>query len=330
MRDWLAYLRRRWLLLLYWALSLAVVLLAAFLGGQDISLFWYAEGVVTFLLLLLLALDGSRSLGRLRQVRALKDRLGALPRALPLPDDAMEAAYGELIGELSLQAAALQRELERNQAESLTYYTLWVHQIKTPIAAMRLVLQNGGGPGDAAVLRQELFKIERYAELALQYIKLQDIASDLVVTHCDLNALVRESVKKYGLLFVYQGLSVELAPLAADVVSDAKWLRFLLEQIISNAAKYTRKGGLRIYMEGERLALEDTGIGIRPEDLPRIFERGYTGYNGRLDGRASGIGLFLAKQVADTLGIALSVQSKLGEGTKVTLRFPDGDTFRFM
>ena len=136
--------------------------------------------------------------------------------------------------------------------------------------------------------------------------------------------------EKYALLFIHQGLSVEIGPLAETVVSDKKWLSFLLEQIISNGAKYTHTGGMRIYMEGERLVLEDTGIGIRPEDLPRIFERGYTGYNGRLDSRASGIGLYMAKRVADALGIALAVESQLDQGTRVFLRFPDRDAFRFM
>ena len=209
------------------------------------------------------------------------------------------------------------------------YYTLWAHQIKTPIAAMELVLRQDTSP-QAEVLKQELFKVQRYAELALQYNKLQDLASDLVITRCDLNAILRECVKKYALLFIHQGLSVEIAPMTETVVSDKKWLGFLLEQIISNGAKYTHTGGMRIYMDGERLVLADTGIGIRPEDLPRIFERGYTGYNGRLDSRASGIGLYMAKRVADALGIALAVESQLDQGTRVFLRFPDGDAFRFM
>lgn len=194
---------------------------------------------------------------------------------------------------------------------------------------MELVLRQDTST-QAEVLRQELFKIQRYVELALQYNKLQDLASDLVITPCDLAAILRECVKKYALLFIHQGLSVEIGPLAETVVSDKKWLSFLLEQIISNGAKYTHTGGMRIYMEGERLVLEDTGIGIRPEDLPRIFERGYTGYNGRLDSRASGIGLYMAKRVADALGIALAVESQLDQGTRVFLRFPDRDAFRFM
>ena len=324
-----AYLRSRWQLLLFYGIVMAILLLAAFLGGQDMALALYAGAMISFLLLLLLLAEGSRFCGRLRQLQHLLRRLGSLPASLPRPDGAMEATYGSLIEELAQEAAALRRALEKNQADSLAYYTLWVHQIKTPIAAMELVLRQDTSP-QAEVLKQELFKVQRYAELALQYNKLQDLASDLVITRCDLPALLRECVKKYALLFVHQGLWVELGPLAETVVSDKKWLGFLLEQIISNGAKYTHTGGMRIYMEGERLVLEDTGIGIRPEDLPRIFERGYTGYNGRLDSRASGIGLYMAKRVADALGIALAVESRLDQGTRVFLRFPDGDAFRFM
>ena len=299
-----AYLRSRWQLLLFYGIVLAILLLTAFLGNQDMGLALYAAAMLTFMLVLLLLAEGSRFCGRLRLLQRLLQRLGALPSGLPRPDGAMEAAYGALIEELSQQGAALRRALEKNQADSLAYYTLWVHQIKTPIAAMELVLRQDTST-QAEVLRQELFKIQRYVELALQYNKLQDLASDLVITPCDLAAILRECVKKYALLFIHQGLSVEIGPLAETVVSDKKWLSFLLEQIISNGAKYTHTGGMRIYMEGERLVLEDTGIGIRPEDLPRIFERGYTGYNGRLDSRASGIGLYMAKRVADALGIAL-------------------------
>lgn len=114
---------------------------------------------------------------------------------------------------------------------------------------------------------------------------------------------------------------MEIAPLAGSVVSDAKWLGFILEQLLSNAVKYTNEGGVKICMESGRLVIEDSGIGIRPEDLPRIFEKGYTGYNGRVDTRASGVGLYLTRQVADALAIRIDVRSQLGHGTRVALSF---------
>ena len=248
--------------------------------------------------------------------------------ALHRPQDALEGACQAIVRALAQGHQEASRALETAQNENLTYYTLWVHQIKTPIAAMRLVLRENDS-AEALVLRQELFKVERYAELALQYVKLREIANDLVIERCDLGRIVRESVKKYGLLFVYKGLSVEIAPLAGSVVSDAKWLGFILEQLLSNAVKYTNEGGVKVCMESGRLVIEDSGIGIRPEDLPRIFEKGYTGYNGRVDTRASGVGLYLTRQVADALAIRIDVRSQLGHGTRVALSFPDADTFRF-
>ena len=181
-----------------------------------------------------------------------------------------------------------------------------------------------------ALLRMELFKVEQYADLALKFIKLSDIASDLVIEQCDLNEIAHASVKKNSLLFVYQKLSVKIEPLAKSVPSDSMWLGFILGQLLSNAVKYTRTGGVRIYMDGSALVVEDTGIGIRKEDLPRIFEKGYTGYNGRMDNRASGIGLYLVKRTADALNIQIHVESELGNGTRVRMTFPKHDEFMQM
>jgi len=150
--------------------------------------------------------------------------------------------------------------------------------------------------------------------------------SDLVIERCDLGGIVHECIKKFGVLFIYKKLSVDISPIDFIVLSDRRWLLFILEQIISNAIKYTAKGGIRVYMQGRQLVIEDSGIGIRTEDLPRIFSKGYTGYNGRLDSRASGVGLYLAKKAAYALKIAIRVESAVGRGTKALLSFPNPDT----
>jgi signal transduction histidine kinase len=242
---------------------------------------------------------------------------------LPEPSDALEGDYIRLLGELCTAYDALKKRLAKSQNESLDYFTLWVHQIKTPIAALRLVLSQADNNlvDDAditGIIRQELFKIERYADMALRYIKLTDIASDLLIEKIILGELIHESAKKFGILFVYQRLSLDIEPCGVTILSDKKWLAFIIEQIISNAVKYTSKGGVSIYMEGGRLAIKDSGIGIRPEDLPRVFSKGYTGYNGRIDNRASGIGLYLAKKAAD----ALRIQSELIQGSARAQRSP--------
>ena len=253
----------------------------------------YTVLLMSFFLAIILFCDWIRFAHRRRALRELS--LYAPPRELPSPTDALQADYIRALGELAAAYDGLKARLNAAHGETLEYYTLWVHQIKTPIAALTLLLADMES-GQAGVMKQELFKIEQYADLALRYIKLEDIASDLVIECCELGVVVRECVKKFGLLIVYKRLSVIIEPIQANMLSDKRWLSFILEQALSNAVKYTPAGTIRISLENNRLTVTDTGIGIRPEDVPRIFSKGYTGQNGRLDGRASGIGLYLAKK----------------------------------
>lgn len=321
----LSYLKYRLQLILFYAVAVAITLAVQYLANQEMLYARYTVLLMSFFLLVILLIDGARYLRRLKAVRSLSERITRAVNELPQPANALEAGYTELIEELSVAYDSTKKRLSAAQNGSLEYYTLWVHQIKTPIAALRLVLQKMEGE-NAGVIRQELFKIEQYADLALRYVKLSDISADLVIEECSLNDIVRESVKKFGVLFIYQKLAIDIETGGGKVTSDKRWLGFILEQILSNAIKYTQKGGIRIYTHNGTLVIEDSGIGIRPEDLPRIFEKGYTGYNGRLDNRASGIGLYLAKKAADALNIRISVQSKPGAGTKVSLVFNNADT----
>ncbi|MEG1548423.1 MAG: sensor histidine kinase [Clostridia bacterium] len=329
MNKLLAYLKYRLILLLFYIISVFFVLFLSYLGEQNMQLAWYTVELLSFFLLIILLVDGTRFIKKLKALDKLTRQYSNLVLELPEPSNAQELCYTELLCELERKCGELKQMIKTARSDSMDYYTLWIHQIKTPISALKLVLQSRDD-SQAGIIRQELFKIERYAELALRYVKLTDISSDLVIEHCDLNSVVHESVKKYGLLFVYGKLSVDIQPLADDVISDRKWLAFIIEQLLSNAVKYTHDGGVTIYMDGASLVIEDSGIGIRAQDLPRIFEKGYTGYNGRIDERASGIGLYLCRRTAEALSIDILVRSKVGKGTAVTLRFPDADTFRFM
>ena len=209
------------------------------------------------------------------------------------------------------------------------YYTMWTHQIKTPIAALRLLLQ-----GEKQQL-EELFKIEQYAEMALHYARLDSISSDLLFQTQDVAAILRAAVRKYSILFIGSGLSFALEEFSLHEVTDEKWLSFVFEQILSNALKYTQDGAIQIYgldRQGEKthgeaafIVIEDSGIGIREEDLPRIFERGFTGHNGRMDKRSTGIGLYLCRQILDRLSHTIRVESRMGQGTKVIVGFARED-----
>lgn len=231
-----------------------------------------------------------------------------------------------------------QEDREEKEADRRDYFLMWAHQIKTPIAAMKLLLEEAGDCRNNFRMREELFKIEQYAEMVLTIQRLENIAADLVLQEYALAPLLRQAVRKYSVLFINKGLQVEVPEEECRVLTDEKWFAFCLEQILSNAIKYTEKGKVTLGItwqnvprepseEGGQencviLYIEDTGMGIRTEDLPRIFDKGFTGYNGRVDKRATGIGLYLCKRICRQLGITISVGSRFGEGTRVELAIP--------
>ena len=213
------------------------------------------------------------------------------------------------------------RKRWQHYQENEDFFALWAHQIKTPIAALTVLLQEEDL--DIAASRQELLKIEGYVEMALGYTRYENMGNDLVLESQPLDQLVKNVVKKYSTMFIYKHLSVRLDHLEYHVLTDEKWFSFVLEQILSNALKYTMQGGIHIYGEedsdGLCVIIEDTGIGIRKEDLPRVFEKGFTGYNGRVDQKASGLGLYLCKGICTKLGHRLSIESELEKGTRVMI-----------
>ena len=243
-----------------------------------------------------------------------------------VPGD-LEALYRSMIAKMRQEKEELIFEDQKRYTEMMDYYGMWAHQIKTPIAAMRILVQSGmdreENEENQKLFRQlqmELFKTEQYVEMVLSYLKIGDIAKDMVLERCDLGKVVRQAVKKYSRLFILQKLSLEMGEIAEIVLTDEKWLSFVVEQILSNALKYTKSGSVSIYLEQEGvLVIKDTGIGISAEDLPRIMEKGYTGYNGRIDKPSTGIGLYLCKKVMDKLHHQLRIDSEDGKGTKVVL-----------
>jgi len=261
---------------------------------------------------------------------------------LPAPNNYMEELYGKLLQELFDNRSELYSKMKKQESESTDYYTLWVHQIKTPIAALQLLLQTEDCKQNIMIMKQELIKIDQYAEMALHYLRLQYMSSDILLKECNLYEIVKQSVKKYSISFIGKKLSLNLEEFDGTVISDEKWLGFVIEQILSNCIKYTQKGGISIeYIEANHnshgndklkhaylvtsfdavLCISDTGIGIKEEDLPRIFEKGFTGYNGRMDKKSTGIGLYLCKQVVNKLGFAIRVTSEVGKGTMFQIQF---------
>lgn len=223
-----------------------------------------------------------------------------------------------------------QSDREEKEADRRDYFLMWAHQIKTPISAMKLLLEEAGDCKNNFRMREELFKIEQYAEMVLTIQRLENMAADLVLQEYELAPLLRQAVRKYSVLFINKGLRVEVPDDECRVLTDEKWFSFCLEQILSNGIKYTEKGKITMGINRDCrekedyvvLYIEDTGMGIRPEDLPRIFDKGFTGYNGRVDKRATGIGLYLCNRICRQLGILITVESRFGAGTKVELTIP--------
>lgn len=246
-----------------------------------------------------------------------------------LPDDLTELLkkyrgesdrdYQAILEKLQEQSLRDRQETERRLADNLDYYTTWVHQIKTPIASMRLRLAGEDSPR-ARVLLEDLFRIEQYVEMVLTYQRLDSGSTDYVFRECSLDEIVKGALRKYAGQFIAKGIRLEYAGLTQSVLTDEKWLSFVLEQILSNALKYTEKGSITLWVtEPVTLHVRDTGMGIAPEDLPRIFEKGYTGYNGRADKRASGLGLYLCKRICGQLGVGIIAESVPGQGTTISL-----------
>lgn len=245
---------------------------------------------------------------------------------LPQAENMVEESYQAIINAIQAEITDFKSESTSKYNDMIDYYTIWVHQIKTPIASMRLHLQNMD-TDESRKLRGDLFRIEQYADMVLAFLRLDSTSSDYVFKEYILDNVIKQTVKKFSNEFIGRKISLQYEPIELKLVTDEKWLSFVLEQLISNALKYTREGSVKIFMtESETLCIEDTGIGITPEDLPRIFEKGYTGYNGRTDKKASGIGLFLCKRVCDNLGIAIRAESEIGKGTVIKLDLRQNDT----
>lgn len=229
-----------------------------------------------------------------------------------------EADYQKLIKNLTEEISDIEYNSSMKYRDMIDYYTVWAHQIKTPIASMHITLQNEDSPLSRR-LTSELFRIEQYVEMVLAFLRLDSTSTDYVFKEHDLNGIVKNSIKHFSTEFIERKIKLEYSPPDKKIITDEKWLSFVIEQLLSNALKYTREGSIKIYMDNQSLCIEDTGIGIAPEDLPRIFEKGYTGGNGRLNSKASGLGLYLCKRICDNLGIGITARSEIDRGTTVLL-----------
>lgn len=238
---------------------------------------------------------------------------------LPEVSEIKDEDYQCVINRLCDEYTSYRTETDRKYFDMINYYTVWAHQIKTPIASMRLRLQNEDSHLTRTLLN-DLYRIEQYVEMVLTFLRLDSDSTDYIFKEYDLDKIIKASVKKFSNEFIDRKLSLIYEPLNTTAITDEKWLAFVIEQVLSNALKYTPNGSITIKMQAPKtLQIIDTGMGIAPEDLPRIFENGYTGYNGRLDTKSSGIGLYLCRRICDELGHKISALSEVGVGTVISI-----------
>ena len=287
--------------------------------------------------------------GYLRYRSKVKALSNALKRPVEeqaqLPDatDDVEILYHRLLENQSIARSESESSAAVRQSRMRDYYSMWVHQIKTPISAMKLLLEAEReelgqlmcDEEPQATLKElsdnldlfedELFRIEEYVSMALQYQRVSSTENDFVLEKVSLDGVIRDTIKKYAKIMIRRHIGINYSGTKKQVYTDEKWLAFILEQILSNAIKYTPQGFVTIETAEEKdrffITVKDTGIGIKAEDLPRVFEKGYTGYNGHADKKATGIGLYLCRQMADKLGHTIRMESELGKGTKVWIGF---------
>ena len=316
MLDWksffLAYLRSRSRVFTYIFSLGFLVLLFQFLFASLGTYFLYFFLLSGFLTFLFLAWDIFAEAQVYRQEALYAERD---------PKSPLECALAEKLEERESELYQKKSEAQSKLTDLLDYYTLWVHQIKTPIAASRLLVAEVSDREVKQQLEQEIFKIDSYTNLVLQYLRLESFHDDLVFEQVQVEDLVKEMVRKYALFFIQKGLTVNLHDLDKTIVTDKKWLLVVIEQILSNSLKYTKEGGLEIYMEDQDLCIKDTGIGIKNSDVLRVFERGFSGYNGRLTQQSSGLGLYLSKKISEELGHQIRIESEVGIGTTVRIKF---------
>ncbi len=287
------FLQKKLTILIWLLFVLAIFALTTYLSQQSWQAFSTATEIiiVTFLIYLFFSYYNFKKEQNLAQQQAL-----------------LEQKYNDLTAEFI-----------NYKNETKEYFLLLVHQIKTPITAADLILEKDDF--DKMLLRQQLIQIEDYVNMSIAYLKLIETKADMDIYNLNLDDVIKAVLKKYSILFISKNIKLNYQPAEHNVLSDRRWLSLLIEQIVSNALKYTTNGYIAISYQDNHLAIKDSGIGIKAEDIEKIFDIGYSGFNGRLNQKSSGLGLYLAKKIAAKLNIKITVKSQLDEGSTFILTF---------
>ena len=320
---WFFLKEKRYVLLLF-CLFFILFALVYNLYAVKWEAYFYASTLCVSAGLILLTIQLLRFLSSHRERQIKVSSIEQEYETLFPPKTLLEQDYQEMVAILGRRCQELSTAYQTERQDSLDYYTTWAHQIKTPITVMQMILK-AEDTEEHQMLSAELFRIEQYVEMVLSYIRLGSETNDFVFEEYALDELIRQSIRKYAPQFIRKKIRLNYEPTAATVLTDEKWLCFILEQLLSNAVKYTYQGSVAISVSPQKvLTIRDSGIGIASEDLPRIFEKGFTGYNGRTERKSTGIGLYLCKQVCERLCHGITVTSRPGQGTLVRLDLSRG------
>ena len=328
MKFFLDFIRSR-------VITLVCIIIAAAIFAVVLSLYNLPSEPVLYALLLSLA--AVTAIGAVTFIKAyrkhniltrLANEITVSADNLPKAISADDKDYGRLIRTLSDYCISLKEKSANSLQATNEYYTMWVHQIKTPISAMRLMLQSEDSESNRR-LSDELMKIEQYVDMALCYVRLESSGNDLVIKHYSLDDIVKKSVRKFSTQFIGKKLSLDYKELDTDVLTDEKWLSFIIEQLLSNAIKYTPDGGqidiklMKTQHDSVIINISDNGIGIPQEDIAHLFERFYRVEKSRnQDAGGTGLGLAIAKELVEAHGGSIKIDSVLGQGTSVTIELP--------
>lgn len=305
--------------------TVIIFFILATLKKYDTDIILYALVLSGLLCSIIVGIDFYCYYQKYIRLDRLKRQIHITLEQLPGSKNTIEQQYEQVLQTVFTTMQESKYLYDHQYQELLEYYTLWAHQIKTPIAAMRLLLQVNKQVNHDLLL--ELSKIEQYVEMVLYYLRLKTMSNDLVLKRYSLQEIVREVIKKQSYFFIRKNIHLQLDPLDITVLTDQKWLSFVIEQVCSNALKYTpNDGSIHIYMQDYTLIIEDNGTGIVAEDLPRVFDKGFTGCNGRINKTSTGIGLYLCKQVITNLSHTITIDSIYHQGTRVFIDLKSKDT----
>lgn len=292
-----------------------------------ILLTWFIWFLPLLAYMVLNYIKWSRYINDIRRVLEELDKKYLLPEVIDEPNFLLGEKINDVLRELSKSMHENVKHYRTEQEEYREYIEMWIHEIKTPIASSRLVIENNYNDVTRKIDYQ-IDRIDNFIEQVLYYTRSDEVSKDYIIKELELDSIVKKVVKKNYRDFISKKIKLEIEEIKETIYSDSKWVEFIVNQILVNSVKYTKEkeGIIKISANSQGnsvvLIIEDNGVGIIERDLYRIFEKGFTGENGRRFGKSTGIGLYLCKRLCDKLGLGLKLESKLNKGTKVRIIFP--------